>query len=99
MEERVAEFVQKAVRHAGQKATEVKLAYIEGREEARDRRGADRFGLPTTENDDARIVCRRYAERRAVPVSIHGVPPCFEEGSVDCEGCVEDLQEGHIETW
>ncbi len=99
MEERFAELLQKAVRQAGRKAGEIRIAYIQGRETARDRSGADRFDLPVTEKGDAKIVCRRHAEQRAVPVDQHGSPSCFEREHVDCEGCVEDICDGHVETW
>ncbi|WP_330632775.1 DUF7091 family protein [Halocatena halophila] len=55
--------------------------------------------LPTDENGNARIVCRRYAERRSVGLDASGRPPCFDPTSQDCQGCVEDIQEETIETW
>lgn len=46
-----------------------------------------------------RIVCRRYAEKRAVTLDEEGCPACFDADHPDCEGCVEDLYAGTIETW
>ncbi len=50
------------------------------------------------DDEHARIVCRRYAEKRAVELT-NGRPECYEAGHPDCEGCVEDLHSGTIETW
>jgi hypothetical protein len=55
--------------------------------------------LPRNENGDARIVCRRYAERRAVGVDDAGRPACFDADHPDCQGCVEDVRDGRVETW
>lgn len=51
------------------------------------------------ENEHARIVCRRYAEKRAVELDSDDRPECYEAGHPDCEGCVEDLHNGTVETW
>ncbi|KYH25217.1 hypothetical protein HAPAU_28010 [Halalkalicoccus paucihalophilus] len=51
------------------------------------------------ENERAHIVCRRYAEKRAVELDSDGRPECYEAGHPDCEGCVEDLHNETIETW
>lgn len=56
-------------------------------------------GLPTDEEGRAKIVCRRYAERRAALLDEECRPACYESGHPDCEGCVEDVREGRIETW
>lgn len=67
----------------------------------------EEFGRARTEaladlpRDDGgvRIVCRRHAERRTVPLDGAGRPECFENGHADCEGCVEDIRAGRVETW
>lgn len=51
------------------------------------------------EAGNAHIVCRRHAERRAVPIDEEGHPPCFDPDHQDCRGCVEDIRDGLIETW
>lgn len=51
------------------------------------------------ESERANIVCRRYAEKRAVELDSNGHPECYEAGHPDCDGCVEDLHNGTIETW
>lgn len=55
--------------------------------------------LSTNDDGRVRIVCRRHAERRAVHLDSEGRPRCFEAGHTDCEGCVEDIEDGYIETW
>ncbi|MEF8788726.1 MAG: hypothetical protein V5A61_01235 [Haloarculaceae archaeon] len=80
------------VRSAGRQFEEARRAYREAREETR----AD---LPRDDRGRVRIVCRRYAERRAVDLDADGRPDCFDPDSVDCRGCVEDVREGVIETW
>ena len=62
-------------------------------------RKGKRPDLPTNDDGEARIVCRRYAERRAVAVDAAGRPACFEDGHPDCEGCATDVREGRVETW
>lgn len=54
--------------------------------------------LPTDDEARVRIVCRRYAEKRAVHLE-DGVPECYESGHPACEGCAEDVQDGSVETW
>ncbi len=46
-----------------------------------------------------KLVCRRHAERRAVAVDGEGRPACFDPDHPDCQGCVEDIREGMVETW
>lgn len=102
MDERWKHVLRQRVRELGRRYEEAKRAYREGLDEIegeRDRTGADRYDLPTDENGDARLVCRRYAERRAVPVDRHGRPACFEPDHPDCEGCREDVRDGVVETW
>ncbi len=55
--------------------------------------------LPTDEKGRAKIVCRRHAQRRAAKLDDGYRPACYEEGHPDCEGCVEDVHEGRIETY
>lgn len=56
-------------------------------------------GLPEDDEGRARIVCRRYAERRATRLDEEFRPACYEAGHPDCEGCLEDVREGRVETW
>lgn len=56
-------------------------------------------GIPADEEGRAKIVCRRYAERRAALLDEEFRPACYEEGHPDCEGCAEDVRDGRIETW
>lgn len=77
-----------AFRTAGRRFEQAKQAYREGR----------RFDLPT-EEAGARIVCRRYAEKRTVDVDAQGRPACFDADHPACQGCAEDIREGTVETW
>ncbi|MFB6192029.1 MAG: hypothetical protein ABEI11_01770 [Haloarculaceae archaeon] len=89
--DRLARLLRTKLRSAGRGFEEARRAYESGKTTAR----AD---LPTDEEGRARIVCRRYAERRAV--ELDGVyPACYEAGHPDCEGCVEDVREGTVETF
>ena len=90
-ESRLVRFLRTTLRGAGRQVAEARRAYGQARESAR----AD---LPTDEDGRARIVCRRHAEERAVAV-VEGRPACYEEEHPDCEGCVEDIAAGRIETW
>ena len=56
-------------------------------------------GLPTDEEDRVKIVCRRYAERRATALDDAYRPACYEADHPDCEGCAEDVRAGRVETW
>jgi hypothetical protein len=91
MDERVERFVRRTLRNAGRRYEEARKAYREGRTTPADQ--------PTDEEGRARIVCRRYAEKRAVATDAEGRPACFEAGHPDCEGCAEDVREGAVETW
>jgi hypothetical protein len=73
--------------------------YAEAREAYRNARTAAEFDLPVDDEGRARIVCRRYAERRAVEVDAGGRPDCFDSVSQDCQGCAEDIRDGRVETW
>jgi type II secretory pathway pseudopilin PulG len=90
--DRLTRFLQTTMRNAGRQLEEAKRAYGSARESAL----AD---LPTDENGRAQLVCRRHAERRAVRLDGDARPVCFDADHPDCEGCVEDIRDGCIETW
>ena len=87
--DRVGRFLRTQFQSAGKQYEEARRAFIEARREAVD----------DDDHPNARIVCRRYAERRVVGVGSEGRPSCFETGHPDCEGCAEDIRAGQIETW
>lgn len=89
--DRVAKFLTEKLQDAGRQYEQARRAFSEARLAAR----AD---LPT-EDGNVRIVCRRHAEKRAVELDSEAQPACFEGGHPDCEGCVEDIEDGCIETW
>ncbi|WP_331234523.1 DUF7091 family protein [Natronorarus salvus] len=91
--DRVDRFLRSKVRDAGRTYERARYAYRDARDSVRSD-GLDRDGAGR-----ARIVCRRYAERRAVEVDDHARPSCYEPGHPDCEGCVEDIRTGSVETW
>lgn len=80
------------LRNAGQQYERARRAYGSAKQGAL----AD---LPTDDEGNARIVCRRYAEQRAVPLDGEGRPACFEADHPDCQGCVEDIRAGRVEHW
>lgn len=86
--------VRRAARVAGRTVGETLDSYRAGRGS-----GQVPDGLPSDEEGRVRLVCRRYAERRTVELDDYGRPACFESGHVDCEGCLEDLRDGRVETW
>lgn len=90
--DRLARFLRTKLRAAGRQYEQARTEFGRARAETL----AD---LPTDEEGKARIVCRRHAERRAVRLDDDARPDCYEEGHPDCEGCVEDIHEGRIETW
>lgn len=90
MDDRLERFIRTTLRSAGKRFEETKRSFTEGR------RAGD---LPEAEDGRARIVCRRHAERRAVRIDGKGRPECFDPDHRDCQGCVEDIREGRIETW
>lgn len=90
--DRLTRFLRTTMQNAGRQYEEARRAYSSARASAL----AD---LPTDEDGRACIVCRRYAERRAVHVDSEGRPACFESDHPDCEGCLEDVRDGRIETW
>ncbi|MFB6255283.1 MAG: hypothetical protein ABEH58_00910 [Haloplanus sp.] len=90
MDNRLERFIRTTFRSAGRRYAEARSAYREGRETP---------ALPRDSAGRARIVCRREAERRAVALDDEARPECYEAGHPDCEGCVEDVREGIVETW
>lgn len=90
---RLARVLRNRARRAGRRYEAAHQAY----RTARDRVLAGE--LPTDGNGRARIVCRRFAERRAVRIDAAARPACFEAGHPDCEGCREDVLRNRIETW
>ncbi|RLM90687.1 hypothetical protein D3D02_02630 [Halobellus sp. Atlit-38R] len=101
MSDRLERLLRAKFREAGRQYARARDAYREGRDaETGDE---DRTAIPTAipRDDDGRlrIVCRREADRRTVAVDAEGRPACFEAGHPDCEGCVEDLHDGIVETW
>ncbi|GAA0312019.1 DUF7091 family protein [Halarchaeum salinum] len=81
-------FIDRLARTAGRRYAETVTAYRDGRRDP--------------SRDDAgrvRIVCRRHAEKRAAALDEAGKPACFDADHPACEGCLEDLRDGQIETW
>jgi len=90
--DRLSRFLRTKANAAGRQYERARRAYGSARVSAL----AD---LPTDEEGQARIVCRRYAERRAVPLDDEARPACFDPDHPDCRGCLEDVRDGRIETW
>ncbi|PSQ32315.1 hypothetical protein BRD09_04120 [Halobacteriales archaeon SW_10_68_16] len=90
--DRLGRFLRTKVRSAGRQYEQARRAYDSARASAL----AD---LPTDGAGQARIVCRRYAEKRTVPLEEGARPACFEADHPDCQGCLEDIRAGRIETW
>lgn len=82
---RLEEFVRSGARLAGRRFEEARVAYRQAR------------SLPRSDGG-VRIVCRRYAEKRVVELE-EGVPHCFEADHPACQGCLEDVRDGSVETW
>ena len=91
MDDRLERFIRTTIGGVGRRVEETRTAYREGQAAA--------YDLPTDEEGRGRIVCRRYAERRAVEVDSRGRPSCFDADHPDCRGCAEDVREGVVETW
>lgn len=89
---RVGRFLRRTLRRAGRQYAESRQAYAAGRREA----AGD---LSTDETGRVRIVCRRYAEQRAVHLDEADRPACFDPDHQDCRGCAEDVHAGRVETW
>lgn len=90
--DRLSRFLRTKLQGMGRQYEEARTEFYRGRYES----DSD---LPTDEMGRAQIVCRRYAEKRAVRLDGAGRPTCYEAGHPDCESCVEDIDEGRIETW
>ncbi|WP_440766945.1 DUF7091 family protein [Natronorubrum sp. DTA7] len=98
---RLEQFLRSRFREAGEQYERARGSTNDQLAEAREAYEAAKNarGLPTDEAGRAKIVCRRYAERRAAKLDEQYRPACYEDGHPDCEGCVEDVLEGRIETW
>ena len=94
---RFARFVRSKFRAAGRRYAETTYAYQQGRD-ATDGNSPD-AALPRDEEGRFHIVCRRYAEKRAVGIDGQGHPSCFDADHPDCQGCAEDIRDGTVETW
>ncbi|WP_458185889.1 DUF7091 family protein [Haladaptatus sp. NG-WS-4] len=103
MDDRLERFLRNKVREAGKKYAEARQSadrqVKEAREAYRNAHDTTLADLPQDEQGRAKIVCRRYAERRAVALDEMSRPACFDPDHPDCEGCVEDIHERTIETW
>jgi hypothetical protein len=95
MDERLERFFRIRLRNAGRQYERARTAFNDGKS------GVDAADgdLPTDDAGRAKLVCRRYAEKRAVELDDEGRPACFDGDHTDCVGCVEDIQAGRIETW
>ncbi|MES3517487.1 MAG: hypothetical protein PPP58_07470 [Natronomonas sp.] len=89
---RIERLLRTKIREAGRQVEEAKRAYS-------DAKTATTADLPTDDEGRARIVCRRYAEKRAVSLDGEARPECYDPEHRDCRGCVEDIRDGRIETW
>lgn len=89
---RLERFISTTLRSVGEQLSEAKRAYSDGKRAAK-------AGLPRDADGRARLVCRRHAERRAVSLDEAARPECFDPDHPDCQGCVEDIRDGSIETW
>lgn len=87
-------FLRSKIREAGRQYERARSSHDDGR-------GSDPadVDVPHDESGRARIVCRRHAEKRAVALDDENRPVCYDADHPDCEGCVEDLHAGTIETW
>ena len=92
MDDRLESFLRSKIRSVGRQYADAKRAYANARRSAL-------ANLPQDDDGRARIVCRRYAERRAVELDAEARPACFDPDHPDCEGCVRDVRDGRIETW
>ncbi|WIV68663.1 DUF7091 family protein [Natrialbaceae archaeon AArc-T1-2] len=98
---RLGRFLRSKLEEAGEQYEELRRSTDEQLEEAREAYQVAKRArqLPTDEEGRAKIVCRRHAERRAAQLDEQYRPACYEADHPDCEGCVEDVHEGRIETW
>lgn len=86
----IADRLRASLREAGRKYAKAQDAFRSGQSTGK---------LPAEESGKRRIVCRRYAEKRAVRVDDQGRPECFDGDHPDCRGCAEDVREGCVQTW
>ena len=84
-------FLRSKLRAAGRQYAEARDAYSGAK-------AAALTDLPTDGDGHAKVVCRRYAERRAVALDGECRPECYDDHP-DCEGCVEDIRDGTVGTW
>ena len=98
MDEGFEQFVRDRLREFGKGYERTRRAYAEGKGEAEESADATPE-LPVDEAGRVKLVCRRYAEKRAVAVDEAARPACFDPDHVDCVGCVEDIRAGMVETW
>lgn len=98
---RLERFLRSTLRDAGEGYERVRDSTDKQLAEAREAYEAAKNArqLPADEEGRVRIVCRRHADRRRVPLDDEFRPTCHESGHPDCEGCVEDVRAGRIETW
>lgn len=89
---RLTRYLLRTVRKAGREYATSRQAYAEGKRTVTGE-------LPRDDQGRVRIVCRRFAERRAVALDSERRPMCFEAEHNDCEGCLEDVRAGEVETW
>ena len=89
MDDRLEGLLRRKFRAAGRQYARARKAYNEGRDGSDG--GDDR--VPSLPHDD------EGRARRAVAVDDDGRPACFDAGHPDCEGCVEDVRDGIVETW
>lgn len=102
MDERWKHVLRQRLREIGRRYEEAKQAYQTGKHEVdteRDWSGVDRYDLPADGDGNAKLVCRRHADKRAIRVDARGRPSCFDADHPDCEGCREDIRDGVVETW
>ena len=91
-DDRLGRFIRNSLRSAGRQLSDAKRAYSNGKRAAL-------AGLPSDDEGRARIVCRRYAERRAASLDEQLRPVCYDADHPDCQGCLEDIRDGTVETF
>lgn len=100
MDERFEQFMRQRLRELGKQYERTRHAYAEGKGGTdSDSQSEPGSALPVDESGRAKLVCRRYAEKRAVELDSASTPACFDPDHTDCVGCVEDIRDGLIETW
>lgn len=89
---RLRQLLNTTLQSAGRQFEEAKVAYANAK-------SATKVEVPTDQSGRAKIVCRRYAEKRAVRLDNDAKPVCHDAEHRACQGCVEDIQTNCIETW